>query len=99
MNHEAQVIVKNKNAVFSNASIDNFANGVELKENGHTAKMWIDDTDADVAIKGVTDKGEFKISIGTNGEYGMGPYLTIEGESYQGTSITDFEGVISIIPV
>ncbi len=96
MNHEAQVTIKNASAIFSNVSYDEFANGVQVGDNGRLARIWIDDSDADVSVKGVTKDGTFVISIKTNCEYGRGPYLTIKGPASK-TEIIDMKGIQSTI--
>ena len=97
-NHVASVQVYNSHAIFKNSSRDSFANGVTVTNNGHTAVMWIDDTDADVSITAELEDGtSSSISIGTNG-YEIEPYLLIEGESCQLTHITHLDGITAIIP-
>ncbi len=53
--------------------------------------------DADVSITGIATEGDLKITIGTYGEYGSGPYVLAEGSFFQQTSITSLKGIISIV--
>jgi hypothetical protein len=95
MDHVAVVTVENENVVFKNTSKDGFANGVELSDGGHKAIMWIDDSDADVSVSGASSTGDVTITIGTNGEFGMGPYVVSGGGGL--TQITDIDGVIAFV--
>ncbi|MEZ0155713.1 MAG: hypothetical protein AB9Q22_12520 [Candidatus Reddybacter sp.] len=95
MSHVAVITVKNNNAVFKNSSMDHFANGVEISDDGHIAKIWIDDTDADVAVTGASNGGELSIAINTNSEYGAGPYILASGSFFEQTSITNFKGLVA----
>ena len=99
MTHDAQVTITNANVQFKNSSRDGFANGVIISDDGHKATIWIDDTDADVAVTGSSKDGEVMVGIGTNGEYGYGPYVTIGGSAASGTEVTEIEGIVSVVIV